>query len=148
MAEQKPDRAGRLALVVADIFEAAGKLRRGGEAVARAHGQTQARWQLLSVISQGAWTVPRIAERLGITRQGVQRVADELQADGLARYDENPGHARSPFVVPTRAGTRALHGITEAAHDFNDRLAQEIGERDLATLHGALQRLLAKLRES
>ncbi|MGW8557309.1 hypothetical protein [Streptomyces tubercidicus] len=40
--------AEELALLVADVYEAAGALRRAGETLAAAEGQTQARWQLMS----------------------------------------------------------------------------------------------------
>ena len=46
------------ALLVADVYDAAGVLRRLGEQTAATEGQTQARWQVLSVISDGDWTVP------------------------------------------------------------------------------------------
>ena len=41
-----------MALLVADVYEAAGVLRKSGEAVAATEGQTQARWQLLSAVSE------------------------------------------------------------------------------------------------
>lgn len=63
--------ADEMALLVADVFELAGLLRRSGKAVAAKEGQTQARWQLLSVVSDQALTVPQAARRLGVTRQGV-----------------------------------------------------------------------------
>lgn len=59
-----------MALLVADVFEAAGLLRRSGEAIAATEGQTQARWQLLSVVSEEPLTVAQAARRLGIARQG------------------------------------------------------------------------------
>lgn len=134
------------ALLVADIFETAGRLRRLGDAVARTSGQSQARWQVLSVISEGRWTVPRIADRLGVTRQSVQRVADELHADGFAIYAANGAHARSPFLLPTAAGTRALGAISRAARTANARISGEIGTRSLQNTREGLLRLLEALR--
>ena len=72
------DATPQIPLLVADLYEAAGALRRHGDRLAAAAGQSQARWQLVSVASAGGWTVPRIAHRLGITRQAVERVADDL----------------------------------------------------------------------
>ena len=63
--------ADRLALVVADVFELAGALRRSGDDLAGEVGQTQARWQLLSVLSEGRWTASDAARRLGVTRQAL-----------------------------------------------------------------------------
>lgn len=139
--------AQKAALVIANLYEAAGRLRRTGETVARAAGQTQARWQVLSVISEGRWTVPRIADRLGVTRQNVQRIADELRADGLTEFLVNERHARSPFVVPTVAGRGVFETLTEDATALDLRIAGAIGENDLEPFHAALERLLLSLRE-
>src|SRR5918997_6373082 len=102
---ERADQAGRL---VADVVEAAGAIRRLGDEMASEVGQTQARWQVLSVLSEGDWTVARAARRLGITRQSVQRVADLLLAEGLLQAEPNPDHARSPLMRLTPAGRRAL----------------------------------------
>ncbi len=147
MPNEEFSAAKTFALVVADVFEAAGRLRRAGDAVAREHGQTQSRWQVLSVISEGSWTVPRIAERLGITRQGVQRVADELAAAGLARYERNALHARSVLLAPTAAGRRVLGTIARSARGLDERLGSALGERRLEAVHAGLRRLLEELRE-
>ena len=133
-------------LFVADVYEAAGRLRRLSDGVARSVGQSQARWQVLSVISEGLWTVPRIASRLGVTRQNVQRIADELVDERLATYEENEHHRRSPHVVPTRAGIRALQALTAAARDLDAELAQAVGASKLRPAHAALRALLAALR--
>ncbi len=92
--------ADEMALLVADVYELAGLLRRSGEAIAAREGQTQARWQFLSVISGDALTVPQAARRLGVTRQAVQRVANELVDDGLAELVANPDHRTSPAGEP------------------------------------------------
>ncbi len=103
------------ALLVADFFDAAGVLRRYGERIASSAGQTQARWQVLSVVSVGDWTVPMAADRLGTSRQAVQRIANELVDDGLAAFVENPRHRRSPFLRLTEKGKRSLATITDLA---------------------------------
>ena len=71
-------------LIVADIYEIAGRFRDQGEAIARTVGQTQARWQVLSAASGRPHTVPQIARVLGVTRQNVQRIADLLVEEGAA----------------------------------------------------------------
>lgn len=118
MLSMPTSRVDAFALLVADVYELAGVLRRHGEEIAGQVGQTQARWQLLSVLSEGAWTVPRVAERLGISRQAVQRVADDLHADGLLRYVDNPGRRRSPLVELTETGHATLTDISKAARSW------------------------------
>ena len=68
------------AFLVEDVFELSGAFRREGRIIARAEGQTHARWQLLNAALGGDKTVSQIARRLGLARQGVRRVADILVA--------------------------------------------------------------------
>lgn len=138
--------AREAALFIADVYEAAGRLRRSGDAVARPIGQSQARWQILSVISDGTWTVPRVAERLGVTRQNVQRLTDDLCADGLAELVSNERHARSPIVHLTPAGRSVLDALTERAAELDMRVGAAIGAREIEHVRTALARLLASLR--
>ena len=72
--EAKPQAS--IPILVADIYELAGRLRERGEAIAKTVGQTQAHWQVMSAASAEPHSVPQIARILGVTRQNVQRIAD------------------------------------------------------------------------
>lgn len=52
----------------------------------------------------GPLTVPQIAEMRPTSRQRMQRLADELAADGLVRFVDNPRHRRSKLVRLTAKG--------------------------------------------
>lgn len=136
-----------LPLVIADIYEAAGALRQRGDRIAAVAGQTQARWQVLSVLSEGEWTVPRAARRLGVTRQAVQRTVDQLRADALIESEVNPDHQSSPLMRPTPAGRAALAAITTAADDWKEIAATELTEDDLRAARTVLQALITAARE-
>jgi DNA-binding MarR family transcriptional regulator len=131
----------QLALLVADVYEAAGALRRAGEALAATEGQTQARWQLMSAVSDQPLPVARAARRLGIARQGVQRIANELVGDGLAEYRDNPDHRTSPLLALTDVGQRRLGAITARAAAAHQAMGDGVAENDLAAVRAVLQRL-------
>ncbi|BBZ38592.1 hypothetical protein MCNS_16550 [Mycobacterium conspicuum] len=135
-----------MALLVADVFELAGLLRRSGEAIAAKEGHTQARWQLLSAVSDHALTVPQAARRLGVTRQGVQRVANDLVAADLAGFRPNPDHRTSPLLVLTENGRRVLQAITERAIVVNNRLADAVEPAALRPTRDNLRRLIVALK--
>mgnify|MGYP000335366036 CR=1 FL=1 len=135
-------------LLVADVFELAGALRRVGDRLAGVASQTQARWQLLSVLSEGEWTVPRAADRLGLSRQAVQRVADDLVRDGLARFEDNPAHRRSRLVVITSSGSDALGAITGIAAGWQSRTVGDLDPADVEHAHGVLRDVLDRVRGS
>jgi DNA-binding MarR family transcriptional regulator len=140
--------ANELALLIADVYELAGALRDAGEQLAAAASQTQARWQQLTVISDGTWTVPQAARRLGVSRQAVQRVADLLVADGLARYDTNPGHRRSPHVRLTDHGEQALAAITETSAEWRQRVAEGLSAPELREIRARLEQISAGVRRA
>jgi DNA-binding MarR family transcriptional regulator len=52
----------------------------------------------------GPLTVPQIAEMRPTSRQRMQRLADELAAEGLVEFVDNPKHRRSKLVRLTRQG--------------------------------------------
>jgi DNA-binding MarR family transcriptional regulator len=52
----------------------------------------------------GPLTVPQIAQMRPTSRQRMQRLADELAAEGLVKFIDNPKHRRSKLVQLTRRG--------------------------------------------
>ncbi len=135
-------------IIVADIYELAGRLRDYGEAIARTVGQTQARWQVMSAAaSDRPLTVPQIARVLGVTRQNVQRIADLLVAEGSAQYRDNPDHRASPHLALTSRGRAALDRLTRAARGYHARLARKLSPADAVSLQRGLRRLLETLSD-
>lgn len=140
-------RAESYRLLIADVYELAGLSRRSSEQTAAEHGQTVARWHLMSVLSDQPYTVPAIARRLGLVRQSVQRVADELVADGMVERSENPDHLRSPMHSLTDAGRKTLHAIiADSDADRAQRLTRAgVTIADLDQARDTLRKLLAVL---
>lgn len=57
-----------------------------------------------SVALLGPLTVPQIAQMRPTSRQRMQRLADELAAEGLVEFIDNPKHQRSKLVRLTPKG--------------------------------------------
>jgi DNA-binding MarR family transcriptional regulator len=142
---RRSDSTSLLPLVVADVFELAGRFRTLGEGIAHRVGQTQARWQVMSAASGGTLTVPQIARRLGVTRQNVQRIANGLVSEGWATFEDNPDHRSSPHLVLNERGRTALAQLAEAALEHHAGLARRLGATGVDELHHGLRRLIAAL---
>ncbi len=71
-------------------FRLNGRFLEAAERIAAPAGPTAARWQVPGAILAGPKTVAGIARDMGLARQGVQRLADILAAEGLAEYRANP----------------------------------------------------------
>jgi DNA-binding MarR family transcriptional regulator len=146
MTKRSPAAVDEFSLLVADVYDTAGVLRRLGERTAATEGQTQARWQVLSVISDGSWTVPMAADRLGTSRQAVQRIANELVEEGLAAFDENPRNQRSPFLRLTSDGRTTLDAISKRARSQHRVLLNNLSDVDVDALRLALHRISEAVR--
>ena len=140
-------RAESYRLLVADVYELAGVSRGSSEQIASAQGQTVARWHVMSVLSDQAFTVPAIARRLGLTRQSVQRVADELVDEGVVKRSGNPDHQRSPLLALTTEGRETLRKIVIASDaDRSQRLARAgVTVAELDAARETLRKLLSVL---
>ena len=140
--------AADIARLVAAVFETAGALRRLGDREAATAGQTQARWQVMSVVSDGdRWTVPSAARRLGITRQSAQRTVDLLARDGLVELRHNPAHARSPIVTLTDEGRDVLAAIAAVADRWHATVAAQVDVDAVRATEATLAELLRAARD-
>lgn len=103
---QSADSLAKLAAATARTHAA---LVAAGDELVADLGLSSAREQLLGALlaAGGARTVSQLSRDIGLSRQAVQRVADDLSAAGLATYASNPGHARAKLLAPTDTGVVA-----------------------------------------
>ena len=127
--------------MIVPVIQLGAHFTRAGDAIAAIGGQTLARWLVLEMVADEPATVVRVARRLGLTRQSVQRVANLLEADGLTEYLDNPVHQRSKLVRLTSRGRRTLQTIQEAQRVWADKVGAEIGEVDLGRASRVVDRL-------
>jgi DNA-binding MarR family transcriptional regulator len=136
-------------LLIADVYELAGLSRRSSDELARAVGQSAARWHVLSVISDGPRTVAGAARRLGLARQSVQRVVDGLVDDGYVELRPNPDHSRAALVALTGTGAASLEALVRRG-DGHRRVvleASHVTADELDQARAVLGKLLVALRQ-
>ncbi|MFF4088147.1 MarR family winged helix-turn-helix transcriptional regulator [Streptomyces nigra] len=138
MSRARQDLLSRSALVV---FRLNGQFLAVAEELARPAGLTASWWQVLGAVLREPLPVAAVARAMGITRQSVQRVADLLVDKGLAEYRPNPAHRRAKLLAPTEAGRAAVARIDPGHAAFADRLAEAMGEEELAEAVRVLERL-------
>ncbi|MEE1756762.1 MarR family winged helix-turn-helix transcriptional regulator [Streptomyces sp. SP18CS02] len=138
MSRAEQDLLSRTAL---GVFRLNGQFLAASEDLARPAGLTAAWWQVLGAVLTEPLPVAGIARAMGMTRQGVQRVADLLVAGGLAEYAPNPAHRRAKLLTPTEAGRAAVAEIEPGHAQLAARLAAELGEDGFAETARVLERL-------
>jgi DNA-binding MarR family transcriptional regulator len=130
------------------VFRVNGHLLTAGDRLVADLGLTSARWQMLGAIAmeQPPRTAPRLATRMGVTRQAAQKQLDLLLDEGLVATHPNPGHLRSPAYVLTRRGAAAYESALRLEKGWSSRLARDMPLQDLETTEQLLTALERKLR--
>ena len=120
--------ADRLTLFFLESFRFHGALMAAGERLTAPVGLTAARWQVLSTVARAKQpeTVANIGRIMGLARQGVQRIANELKISGMVRMAPNPHHKRAPLICLTDAGTEAFRSITARQVPWANALAAQL----------------------
>ncbi|MET9339482.1 MarR family transcriptional regulator [Nonomuraea sp. NPDC003804] len=126
-------------------FRLNGQFMEVAERLARPAGLTAAWWQVLGAVLKEPLPVAGIARVMGMTRQGVQRIADLLVEKGLAEYLPNPAHRRAKLLRPTPEGLAAVRKIDPGHQELAERMMAELGEADWSAALQALRRLSAAL---
>ena len=84
---------------------------------------------------------------MGLSRQGVQRIADLLVKEGLAEFADNIDHRRSPILQLSDEGLSTIEGINQAQIEWSNKLGRELNLHDLEVTLQTLQGLCEILDE-
>ena len=130
-----------------DLFRATGLILTAGDRLVAPLGLTSARWQILGAIAAAERPQPVawLARDLGANRQNVQRIVNDLSADGLVAFETNPHHRRAQLVVLTDKGKRAFDAAMDLQAPWVNELADGLSVRDVATVRRVVTALRRKL---
>jgi DNA-binding MarR family transcriptional regulator len=96
---------------------------------------------LRSLALIGPLTVPQIAEMRPTSRQRMQRLADELAAEGLVEFIDNPSHRRSKLVRLTRKGEARYRELNARFLTIAASMGAELSEADIRKATGIVRQL-------
>ena len=136
------DAGAVLTQIILATFRLNARVLEAAQELAAAGGLTAAWWQVLGGVLDGPRTVAQIGREMGVSRQGVQRIADLLVDRHLAEYRENPAHRRAKLLACTEAGYWAIRRISMVTHPWSDTIAGEIGVDDLRQTLDTMRRLV------
>jgi DNA-binding MarR family transcriptional regulator len=132
--------ADRTTTLIRSIFRINGRLLHAGDRLVAPLGLTSARWQVLGEIVDIHRPKPvvAIARDMGVSRQNVQRIVNDLVAQGLVVLTTNPLHKRAHFVTMTNNGRDAYARAIVVQRPWVATLARGVDE---AQIDGALSLL-------
>ena len=101
-------------------------VQKSGTRLMRGTGITNARWQTLSELFalEQRVTVSELARYMGLTRQAVQRLADDMVSDGLLEFAANPGNARAMHLCLTEAGKAVYDDALEREWQWTNAISE------------------------
>jgi len=129
------------------VFRLNGALLAAGDRLVGELGLTSARWQLLGAIAdqEEALPVAQLARKMGVTRQAVQRVANELAAEGVIAFRANPRHKRAQLIELTAGGRDLFARSLQLQRPWVAALGQGLTTLQVKEVCATVEVLLAAL---
>lgn len=144
----EPSPADALLAVVWETTQTFFRLREAGKRAGAVTPWGGGLWGVLRTLkTEGPRTVPEIARSRPVARQRIQALANEMAADGLVEFVDNPAHRRSKLVRLTPEGEAAYVEITARLEALCASLAPRYDEGELRTTAAVLRRLREDVSE-
>jgi len=135
--------------LIVQVFRLNGQLISTADDLVFKFGLTGARWQVLGAIAQAQVpeTVSCLARNMGLTRQSVQRIVNEMVAEDMLELSDNPHHKRAKLVTMTRKGEKAFQSALELQGPWVKGLSAGISKKRLVDAIDVLQTIGKRLEE-
>lgn len=133
--------------LILEIFRLNGRLLLTGDRLVAELGLTSARWQVLGAIAfaEQPQPVAWLARSMGLNRQGVQRIANEMKSQGLVEFRPNPNHQRAQLVVLTKKGRETFAAADALQIPWVNKLAGGLSVREIEAATRLAQTLRTRL---
>ena len=124
------------------------KSRFDSDMVEMGHGYfAEARGNVVRYLGSKGLPQSKLVLRMGLSKQAVQQLLDELVRDGIVERKSDPGDKRGKLIVLTQKGLRALHDANKIKKRIEKDYEKLIGPRKFAMLMETLEELAAALKE-
>ncbi|MEC9486361.1 MAG: MarR family transcriptional regulator [Prosthecochloris sp.] len=132
--------------IVLEVFKLSGLLVVEGDRLTKETGLTSARWKVLGALflADQPMTVAKIAKTMGQTRQGVQRIADDMANVGIVEYRDNPHHKRAKYVMLTEKGEKTYKKLVDIQVPWAEEKSSGIDLEKMRTTLQTLQLMVKK----
>ena len=138
-----------LTQLILEIFQINGELLAAGNKITKPFGLTSARWQVMGAIdlAERPLTVAQIARRMGLTRQAVQRIVNDLKQLNMIEMLDNRDHKRAPLIAITTAGETVMEKINQAQISWVNQLSSGLNDRTIHQAHNLLEKVRGRLEQ-
>jgi DNA-binding MarR family transcriptional regulator len=124
------------------------KQRFDSEMVALGHSYFgEARSNILRYVGPDGTTQATLVKKMGLTKQAVQQLLDDLVEDHVIARKPNPEDKRGNIIVLTQAGLKAMHDAGKVKKLIEKSYSKLIGPANLAALIKELDTLADKVTQ-
>ncbi|WP_299779453.1 MarR family transcriptional regulator [uncultured Roseobacter sp.] len=151
MTDEKWTEAGEaVTALILDVFRLNGRLQLTGDRLVAELGLTSARWQILGAIAQAEKPEPVAwhARNMGVHRQGVQRIINELASEGIVEFRPNPQHKRANLVILTPTGEDLYEAAIALQIPWVNELSKGLSPEEISIAQQVIGQLKARLLEA
>jgi DNA-binding MarR family transcriptional regulator len=145
---EKTEAARLLTEIVLLTFRLEGGFLAAADRISAPAGLTAARWKVLGAVLYEKRSVAEIGRVMGLARQSVQRLADILVAEGLARYEDNPAHRSAKLLVPTPEGRARIARLSGRQSHWANGVSAGLDASSLAAARNVLKTLIERVEST
>jgi DNA-binding MarR family transcriptional regulator len=147
--EQWTEEGEAVTALILDVFRLNGRLLVAGDRLVAELGLTSARWQILGAIAyaERPETVAWHSRTMGLHRQGVQRIANELETEGIIEFRSNPHHKRARLVCLTKKGQKLFEAAIALQAPWVNALSDGLSLKDIATTKRVIDQIKSRLEQ-
>ena len=145
--KEKTSTGAALTHLILALFQANGALLAAGNRLTKPFGLTSARWQVMGAIELAgrALTVAQIARRMGLSRQGVQRIVNDLVGREMVQAHDNIDHKRANLFALSPKGQKAMAKINDGQAEWVNHLSEGMNENHIKQALALLTSLSQKI---
>lgn len=114
---------------------------------ARGHDARLSHAALVTNLDEGGTRLTILAERAGMTKQGMSALAKELEVAGYIERAPDANDARASLIVPTARGHVLIADMLEEMARIEDEMRARLGAAEVATMRRGLEELAGFLRD-
>ena len=132
-----------------EIFELHAALSKIMDKVHAKAGLSTSQLKIMRALARaGPTTVPDMAALLGVSRQFVQTVCNDLLARKFIEFSDNPRHKRSRIAALTEPGDIALLKARQKENSMIEQALPEIGSAEATNACQLLKRIKESIQDT
>jgi DNA-binding MarR family transcriptional regulator len=146
--QKKTPASNALTDLIRAVLRMNAMVQKSGARLMRGTRITNARWQTLSELFalKKPVTLSELARHMGLTRQAIQRLADDMKSDGLVKFTANPGDARAMHLLLTDAGKATYHDALEREWQWTNAIAEDFDTEQIMHAVALLEAITQKMQ--